>query len=153
MRHLLLLSPVLLLAAACQSPATPSTAVQPTFDDIEAKVFSSSCSTRSCHSVEGGKGGLVLTADKAYDQLVGVLASNTAAAAKGKKRVVPGDPDNSFLMQKLTGPAADEGDQMPDRGTTTWEGAAAACMSSGSSSSTVNDSSVIELLGIACTAD
>ena len=30
--------------------------------------------------------------------------------------VVPGDPDNSFLMQKLTGPAADEGDQMPDRG-------------------------------------
>lgn len=105
-----------LAVSACQTPAqTPGTAIQPTYDEIASKVFSN-CTTRSCHGEAGGKGGLILTADKAYAQLVGVPADNEAAKAKGKLRVVAGDPDASFLLQKLTGPAAGEGDMMPQRG-------------------------------------
>ena len=118
MKRLLWTLPLFSLMVACQQPpSTPAAAaIQPTYDDIVAKVFTSSCATRSCHGAEGGRGGLVLTADQAYANLVNVVADNDAAKAKGKKRVVPGDPDNSFLLQKLTGPATDEGDLMPDRG-------------------------------------
>jgi hypothetical protein len=105
-----------LVVSACQTPpqATAET-IQPTYGDISTKVFSN-CTTRSCHGEAGAKGGLILTADKAYDQLVGVAADNEAAKAKGKIRVVAGDPEASFLLQKLTGPGAGEGDLMPQRG-------------------------------------
>lgn len=104
------------LSSCGPTPATSTATIQPTYDDIAAKVFASSCSTRSCHGPEGARGNLVLTPDKAYDQLVNVPADNDTAKAKGKKRVVPGDPDNSFLLQKLTGPASGEGDPMPQVG-------------------------------------
>jgi hypothetical protein len=111
--------PFLLAAAvaACQgsNPAASAAAVQPTFDDIASKVFTT-CSTLSCHSASATKGGLQLTKDVAYEQLVGVPAENDVAKTRNKVRVVPGDPANSFLVQKLEGPAADEGDQMPQRG-------------------------------------
>lgn len=87
------------------------------FAQIERRVFRASCSTASCHG-EGGAGGLVLTGRRAYADLVGVPASNPAAAAAGLLRVVPGDPDRSFLLRKLEGtlrPA--EGDPMPRVGT------------------------------------
>jgi hypothetical protein len=49
--------------------------------------------------------------------LVDVAASNPAAAAAGKRRVVPGDPDASFLWHKLAGELhADEGARMPQVG-------------------------------------
>ena len=104
------------LATACQTnnPAA-ALAVQPTYDDIAGKVFTT-CSTRSCHSAAGNKGGLQLTADVAYAQLVNVAAENDKASLAGKKRVIPGDPANSYLVQKLEGPAAGEGDLMPQRG-------------------------------------
>jgi hypothetical protein len=105
-----------LLTTSCQTSASPTAAaVQPTFADIQQKIFSSNCTTRSCHG-DAGRGGLVLTPDVAYANLINVPAQNDAAKPKGKKRVIPGDPTNSFLLQKLTGPAADEGDLMPQRG-------------------------------------
>lgn len=109
-----------LAATACQPaavPVAPAASAPPaaTYDLVATRVLSS-CSTRSCHGTLGAKGGLVLTADVAYAQLVGVPADNAAAKAKGKKRVVPGDPDASFLVQKLTAPGAGEGDRMPEAG-------------------------------------
>lgn len=102
--------------AGCPSTVTPPAANTPaTYDTVAAQVFGN-CTTRSCHGAEGRKGGLQLTADVAYDQLVGVGASNEAAAAKGKVRVKPGDPAGSYLIQKLEGPDAGEGNAMPPRG-------------------------------------
>ena len=43
------------------------------------------------------------SADTTYANLVNVIASFDVAAARGKKRVVPGDPANSFMMHKLDG--------------------------------------------------
>lgn len=118
-----LIAPVALavLTSSCQGSSTPATpqspSIQPTYTDIANKIFVGNCTTTSCHG-QFGRGGLILTPDQAYENLVNVAASNDAAAARGKKRVVPGDPDNSYLIQKLEGPAPDEGDRMPQNGTT-----------------------------------
>jgi hypothetical protein len=55
-----------------------------------------------------------LEAGRSYGQLVGVLAENEAARAKGALRVVFGHPEPSSLIDKLTGPGPDEGRLMPD---------------------------------------
>ncbi len=84
-----------------------------TFATIEQKIFATSCTTASCHGA-GAAGGLTLTQISAYASLVGVPATNEAAKVRGLLRVAPGDPDGSFLLQKLTGTLApDEGEPMP----------------------------------------
>ena len=46
--------------------------------------------------------------------LVGVDPTNSTARQAGQKRVMPGDPARSFLLNKLTGQMEfGEGDQMP----------------------------------------
>ena len=55
----------------------------------------------------------MLEGEGARDALVGVPAAHPAARARGKIRVRPGDADGSFLWQKVSGPAPDEGDKMP----------------------------------------
>ncbi len=65
----------------------------------------------TCHTKTPYSGGLDLNATKAYQNLVNVPAS----IAPTKLRVKPGDPRNSFIVQKLTntqGPT--EGNPMPD---------------------------------------
>jgi hypothetical protein len=48
--------------------------------------------------------------------LVGKAPANSAANSEGLKRVTPGNPGNSFLYKKLSGPGPNQGDLMP-RGT------------------------------------
>jgi hypothetical protein len=88
-----------------------------TFATIVRKVFTPTCASFSCHGA-GQAGGLELLPETAYARLVGVLATNPAARAAGVLRVVPGNPDASFLVRKLMGtlgPA--EGQSMPRVGT------------------------------------
>ncbi len=89
----------------------PGCEVEPTLASIESAYFVKSCAlSASCHKGPVGGGQLVLEAGKSYDSLVGV----DAVRAKGKKRVVPGDPDASFLMQKVLGTMdVTEGTLMP----------------------------------------
>lgn len=90
-----------------------------TFAEIERRIFGPrGCRVETCHG-SGVAGGLDLRAGRAYDALVGAPATNAAAAAAGKIRVVPGNADASFLVQKLAGTlAADEGLRMPEVGRT-----------------------------------
>jgi hypothetical protein len=84
-----------------------------TFATLQKKIFTPSCASLSCHGA-GQAGGLVLTAGSAYGDLVGVPATNPAAQAAGLLRVAPGDPERSFLLDKLEGMLTpDEGDAMP----------------------------------------
>ena len=84
---------------------------------LKSRLFASTCATTSCHSAAAAKGGLVLEGDRPFAELVGIPAANAAAAAAGKLRVRPGDPDGSFLYQKLAGTlGAGEGDSMPQVG-------------------------------------
>src|SRR5205814_6809540 len=66
------------------------------------KVFNRSCASATCHGA-AASGGLVLSRGTAYANLVGVPAANEAARDAGGMRVVPGDPDRSFLLDKLEG--------------------------------------------------
>jgi hypothetical protein len=89
------------------------------FDQIQRRIFGPrGCRVETCHG-NTAAGGLDLRLGRAHDALVGVPATNAAAAAAGKRRVVPGDPDASFLVQKLAGTLrGDEGVRMPQVGRT-----------------------------------
>jgi hypothetical protein len=85
-----------------------------TFARIQTQVFDVSCSSDSCHSSVGRAGDLILESGYSWDQLVERAPSNPVAAHYGHMRVMPGEPDRSFLLAKLTNNlAAGEGLSMP----------------------------------------
>src|SRR3984957_10206527 len=73
---------------------------------IQANIFTPICSV--CHVGGGAPEGLRLDAADAYNLLVGVPSTEVPSLM----RVKPGDPDNSYIIQKLEGHAA-VGAQMP----------------------------------------
>jgi len=80
--------------------------LQPDFNSIQANIFTPVCS--SCHVGATAPLGLRLDAANSYDLLVGVAAVQQS----GLLRVDPGNPNGSYLIQKLEGSAA-VGGQMP----------------------------------------
>ncbi len=99
--------------------AGPTPSLEPTFASIQHDIFESADSAgrtacTTCHTSTGRNpsGGFNLNHDVAYDQLV-----NSAVREKaGAIRVIPGDPDNSYLVQKLEGSIAITGRRMPQNG-------------------------------------
>ena len=89
------------------------------YHDIQEYVFDKSCASSTCHAAPANSRGLSLEYRLSYDNLVGIVPQNPAAAAAGMKLVDPGNPDNSFLLTKLLGPeSADLGSRMPFGGGT-----------------------------------
>ena len=85
-----------------------------TYHDIQDYIFNRSCTASYCHAAPTNAGNLNLTSSVSYQDLVGRVPQNLAAASAGMKRVDPGDPDNSFLLTKLAGPSTPaEGGRMP----------------------------------------
>jgi hypothetical protein len=81
---------------------------------MQKEVFDVSCSSDSCHSNVGRAGDMVLQEGFAWESLVNHRPSNPVAAQDGLMRVLPGQPDQSFLIAKLTSNlAAGEGLPMP----------------------------------------
>ena len=76
------------------------------FDSIQAHVFTPICT--ACHAGSTAPQGLHLDAANSYAQLVGVPSVEQPSIL----RVAIGDPDNSYIIQKLEGHAA-TGAQMP----------------------------------------
>jgi len=102
-----------------RSVAGPSPNLQPSFSSIQSEIFEkpdsagrSACTT--CHTNTGRNpsGGLKLNHDVAYDALVNVMSR----ARPGAIRVIPGNPDNSYLIQKLEGSTNIAGRRMPFNG-------------------------------------
>lgn len=115
---------IALTAAACggdSSSATPSGPAPidgaPSFAQIQTTILTPSCATSGCHAGASPAGGLALTADVAYGNLVGAKPLNAAANADGLRRVMVGKPDSSLLYHKLVFPAGhhahDYGNPMP----------------------------------------
>jgi hypothetical protein len=81
-------------------------------DALQASVFTPSCAVSGCHTGPAGgnlPAGLDLSsADASFTNLVGVASVQQATLL----RVAAGDPDNSYLVQKLEGTAA-SGGRMP----------------------------------------
>ena len=104
------------LTFVCRPARKPSRSAS--FATIQKRIFDATCATPSCHGAAAAAGGLDLAAGAAYGNLVGVSAANPSAQAAGVLRVVPGDPDRSFLLRKLLGQlGAGEGSRMPLVGT------------------------------------
>ena len=84
------------------------------YHDIQEYIFDKSCANSVCHAAPANAGSLSLTYGLSYEDLVGRVPQNPAAAAAGMKLVDPGNPENSFLLAKLIGPtAAEQGARMP----------------------------------------
>jgi len=102
------------------SIAGPTPNLEPTFATIQSEIFEKGDSTgrpacTNCHTNANGRnpsGGLNLTHDVAYEQIV-----NTPSRGKpGATRVIPSDPGNSYLIQKLEGTPGIVGQRMPFNG-------------------------------------
>jgi hypothetical protein len=120
-----------LVVAACSSGSSPVTSptptptptptpgtggtggsTAPTFTDVKTQILTPICS--GCHSADGQApaGGLNMTSTVAWGNLVNAPSSGKSGAI----RVIPGDPDNSYLVQKLEGAAGIVGLRMPRNG-------------------------------------
>jgi hypothetical protein len=109
--------------AACDEKlstiAGPTPGLEPTFASIQQNIFETTDSAgrqacTTCHTSTGRNpsGGVNLNHDVAYDQLVNAPVRGKA----GSVRVIPGDPDSSYLVQKLEGRADIVGRRMPFNG-------------------------------------
>jgi hypothetical protein len=92
----------------------PCDQVTSTLEQLEQQVFAPTCSRDTCHNGPQSEHTLSLLPGEAYANLVGVQPDNLTARLAGKLRVDPGNPDNSFLLDKLRGTLElDEGERMP----------------------------------------
>jgi hypothetical protein len=99
------------LLSACEGTdlAKPEPA-PPTFTEVHERVLQVSCVFSTCHtSGPSPAGGLSLERDVAYANLVDAPSSVIAE----RLRVVPGDPDASYVMEKLTQMMPAAGEAMP----------------------------------------
>ena len=99
--------------AACAGNGPPPAETSSSFDSIQQTIFNVRCLNSSCHNSADRADGLVLEAGTAHAALVNVIPSNLAAQAADLRRVVPGNPERSFLLIKLIGPGPGEGTAMP----------------------------------------
>jgi hypothetical protein len=76
-------------------------------------IFTASCATAGCHKGIAAQQGLDLSAGKAYAGLVNVA---TQQCNDGRKRVLPGQPTESYLVDKVMGVDLCFGTQMPKLG-------------------------------------
>jgi hypothetical protein len=104
-----LMAGLLVGCADSSDPSGPETVSS--FEVIQHEIFDNNCI--SCHTAGSSfarQSDLVLTADVAYEQLVGVAPSNSHAAEAGMMRVSsigPGGVEQSYLWEKINAPATD----------------------------------------------
>lgn len=109
-----LLLPALLLASCMGGdgsglpPRLPPGAIGPNFTEIQTSIIEPNCATTGCHLGAAAPQGLRLDSANSYGMLVSVPSTESSSVL----RVAPGDPDNSYLIQKLEGTAS-VGAQMP----------------------------------------
>jgi hypothetical protein len=96
----------------------PTPNLEPTFSSIQQEIFSSGDSSgrpacTQCHNAVGSRfNGLDLSASVSYTNLVNVASRGRVGAV----RVIPGDPENSYLIHKLEGRSTIAGVRMPLNG-------------------------------------
>jgi hypothetical protein len=119
-RALCAVAALALLTTACDEKlsdvAGPTPNLTPTFSSIQSEIFSAPDSTgraacTSCHNAQGARfsGNLNLDGAEAYRQLVNVVSTGKRDAI----RVIPGDPENSYLIHKIEGRPGIVGQRMP----------------------------------------
>jgi hypothetical protein len=95
----------------------PTPDLEPTFSSIQLNIFQTTDSAgrvacTNCHTTAGGRtppAGIDLGSPSAHAQLVNVRSNVKPDAI----RVIPGDPENSYLIHKLEGRSGIVGLRMP----------------------------------------
>jgi hypothetical protein len=109
--------------AACDEKlatlAGPTPNLEPTFTSIQRDIFEATDSSGrtacvTCHTSTGRNpsGGLNLNHDVAYDQLVNVASRGKPTAT----RIIPFNPDDSYIIHNLEGQSDIVGRRMPNNG-------------------------------------
>ena len=112
-----------LSAVACDEKlsdfAGPTPALEPTLSSIQRNIFDAADSAgrvacTSCHNAQGAPtaANLNLSPATAYAALVNAPSTGKSGAI----RVIPSDPDGSYLVQKLEGAPGIAGERMPGTG-------------------------------------
>jgi hypothetical protein len=123
MRRLFLFATIAALSAATascdeklSSITGPTPDLAPNFSAIQRTIFNATDSTgrlacTGCHTDSGRTppNNLVLLEGRSYSQLVG----RSAFGKPGAMLVIPGDPDNSYIVKKLQGASDIAGQRMP----------------------------------------
>lgn len=108
--RLLLVVSVVVLLSACEHANPVSTdPPAPTLTSIQNSIFNSSCAISGCHLGANSPRGLDMSPGESWSNLVNVQSSGLPTTI----RVVPGDPDNSYLIMKMEGAPGIVGLQMP----------------------------------------
>ncbi len=96
---------------ATATPVSTATPTPPpvTLAQIQSQIFTPTCAVSGCHTGSPLAGQLNLSDGQSFSSLVGVASVGNPAAV----RVVVGNPDQSYLVQKLEGAAGIVGMQMP----------------------------------------
>lgn len=89
----------------------PVQGLAPTLDSIQANVFSVNCAVPGCHGGASAQEGLRLDPGLSAGNLVNIASPRDANLI----RVIPFDPDWSFIIRKLEGTQT-LGDRMPQGG-------------------------------------
>ena len=110
---------VVLASAGCDESLSnftgPTPDLEPTFSSIQQQIFSSGDSSgrpacTNCHNAVGSRfNGLDLSPAVSYNNLVNVASRQRPSSV----RVVPDDPDSSYLIHKLEGGPNIFGVRMP----------------------------------------
>jgi hypothetical protein len=114
---------IILMTAGCdeslQEFAGPTPNLEPTFSSIQRDIFSATdaagrVACTGCHTSVGRTpaAGLNLADANAYTAIVNRPSVGKPSAVL----VIPGDPDNSYLVQKLEGAPGIVGQRMPRTG-------------------------------------
>ena len=120
MRRFLLCGACALAIAGCDEKLSsitgPTPDLSPSFSSIQRTIFSASDSSSrlacvGCHTDQGRvpASNLVLTDGRSYQQLVG----RASVGKPGATLVIPGDPDNSYIVKKLERASDIVGERMP----------------------------------------
>lgn len=103
-----LLAALTITGAACDEGEPPPEPIPPRLSAIETEIFARNCTFSSCHGASAPQMGMSLVAP-AYAAISGVPSMEVPAMM----RVAPGDPDASYLLQKITSPTPLDGVRMP----------------------------------------
>ena len=97
--------------------AGPTPGLEPTFSSIQREIFNTTDAAGrqacvSCHNPQLFRGSLNLVEGSSYAALINIASSGKSGAV----RVIPSDPDGSYMIQKLEGTPGIVGDRMPRTG-------------------------------------
>ena len=80
-----------------------------TLTELKTDIFTPRCGVTGCHAGGTPSGNMSMEANSIAQEIINVDAASDA----NFKRIVPGDPENSYIIKKLRGDDGIVGSQMP----------------------------------------